>query len=418
MNAMQISADNITLFNGLMQRFAASGDAVDGLRWALPHVLDSLQAEAGSLFLQRPEDDVLECVVCQGPVDITGLRVPKTRGLVGRAFSGRRSELVADVAGDAAHFGDADQASGFQTLSTATAPVCLGDRAFGAIQAVNKRMNGSIGNFRETDRSLLETLAGSLALALSNVELTQAVIDDRLLRHDLDLAREAQSALMPLPDPSGIAAGSVLPARQLSGDFFDHLRVGRHLAFCQGDVAGKGIAAGLLMARSVALFRRLARQGMDASQIAMVINDELLDVQSESFVTFAVGWLDCATGMARVVNCGHGPMIIVPFGDGEVARFEAQSHPLGILPLGASALMPTEHDLSASFLCLATDGVTEAKAGGRELGLAGLAGLLSRRRGDRAGDCVDGVMRLFRASKLTTHDDATLLVVTGAGARP
>ena len=73
------------------------------------------------------------------------------------------------------------------------------------------------------------------------------------------------------------------------------------------------------------------------------------------------------------------------------------------------------HDLSRSFLCLATDGITEAAAGGRELGLNGLAGLLSRVRADSASERVDAVMRLFETGRLETHDDATLLVVTAAG---
>ena len=65
------------------------------------------------------------------------------------------------------------------------------------------------------------------------------------------------------------------------------------MAFCQGDVAGKGHTAGLLMA--LALFRRLAREGLDVDEIAMAINEELF-VQSERFVTFAIGWLDCSSG--------------------------------------------------------------------------------------------------------------------------
>lgn len=415
MGAIKTFPDNIALINGLMRRFAASGDAIDGLRWALPRVLEALDAEAGSLFLHRPEDAVLECVVCQGPVDITGLRVPDTKGLVGRAFTENHPEMVADAASDDAHYGAADDSSGFRTLSTATAPVYLGGRGFGAIQAINRRGGGGICNFRRSDLSLLETLAGSLALALTNVELTQAAIDSRMLRRDVDQAREAQSALMPSPDPHGAAAGCVLPSRQLSGDFFDHVRIGDRMAFCQGDVAGKGITAGLLMARTIALFRRLARQGLDVGEIATAINDELLDVRSERFVTFAIGWLDFGTGLAKVVNCGHGPMIVVPRGGGQVAQFDAQTQPLGVAPMDAALLVPTEHDLSESFLCLATDGITEAAAGGRELGLGGLAGLLVKIRTDHASAFVDAVMRLFEVGKLTTHDDATLLVVTGCG---
>ena len=415
MESLASPPDNITLINGMMQRFAASGDAIDGLRWALPHVLQSLNAEAGSLFLHRADESVLECVVCQGPVDVTGLKVPVNKGLVGRAFAEGRSELVSDAARDGAHFRAADNATGFQTLSTATAPVRLGNRKFGAIQAINRRTEDGVGNFREADMSLLETLAGSLALAMSNVELTQAAIDDSLLRRDLDQAREAQAAMMPPPDAIGAAAGRVLPARELSGDFFDYVRVGDRLAFCQGDVAGKGITASLMMARTIALFRRLVRQNMTAVELVTAINDELVAVHSERFVTLALGWLDCASSIAKVVNCGHGPIMVVSNDGGEVARFDAQTAPLGITTLDATGLEPTVHDLSRSFLCLATDGITEAAAGGRELGLNGLAGLLSRVRADSASERVDAVMRLFETGRLETHDDATLLVVTAAG---
>lgn len=100
---------------------------------------------------------------------------------------------------------------------------------------------------------------------------------------------------------------------------------------------------------------------------------------------------------------------------GRIDQFDAQTQPLGIAPLDADLLVPTEHDLSAAFLCLATDGITEAEAGGRELGVGGLAGLLARIKADRAADCVNAVIRLFETGKLTTHDDATLLVVTASG---
>ncbi len=214
----------------------------------------------------------------------------------------------------------------------------------------------------------------------------------------------------------GAAAGSVLPARQLSGDFFDHVRVGDRVAFCQGDVAGKGITAGLMMARTIALFRRLVRQNMTVVEIAAAINEELLAVQSDRFVTLAVGWLDCASGMAKLANCGHGPVVIVPHDGGEVAQFDAQTPPLGVAPLDQRTLSPTVHDLSnAAFLCLATDGITEAEVKGRELGLGGLANLLSRMPAATASECVDTVMKLFENGKLTTHDDATLMVVTAAG---
>ena len=53
--------DHLDLLSGLMRRFAETGDAVAGLQWALPYVLETLSAEAGSLFLHRADESVLEC---------------------------------------------------------------------------------------------------------------------------------------------------------------------------------------------------------------------------------------------------------------------------------------------------------------------------------------------------------------------
>ena len=404
--------DHLDLLSGLMRRFAQTGDAVDGLQWALPYVLETLSAEAGSLFLHRPDEGVLECAVCVGPVDVTGLKVPQDKGLVGRAFTEGEGELVADATKDKAHFKAADSGTGFQTLSTATAPVKSKDKTFGAIQAINRRDGDEIGNFTNADLTLLEALAEILALALSNVELTQKAISDQLLQRDLAQAEEAQASLLPAADPDGFAAGHVIPARQLSGDFFDHMRVGNRLAFCQGDVAGKGITASLMMARSIALFRRLARQEYSASEMANTINNEFLDVMSDKFVTFAVGWLDCDTGDVQFVNCGHGAAIIVRKDTDELDTIESQTIPLGLAPYDSKELSEHQFNVTNAHLFLTTDGITEAEFRGREVGLSGLASLSRRLPGESAQEKVTGIISLFEQGKLSTHDDATILVIS------
>lgn len=406
------SLNHLDLLSGLMRRFAETGDAVDGLKWALPYVLETLSAEAGSLFLHRADEEVLECAVCVGPVDVTGLKVPQDKGLVGRAFTEGVGELVADATKDKAHFKAADSGTGFQTLSTATAPVKSKDKNFGAIQAINRRDGDKIGNFAKDDLLLLEALAEILALALSNVELTQQAISDQLLQRDLSQAEEAQASLMPKPDKDGFAAGHVLPARQLSGDFFDHMRIGDRLAFCQGDVAGKGITASLMMARSIALFRRLARQGLSAPEIADAMNYEFLDVASDKFVTFAIGWMDCQTGDVEFVNCGHGAAIIVYPDDRELLTIESQTIPLGLTPYVQQDLKPKIFNVANAHLYLTTDGITEAEFRGREIGLGGLASLSRQLGGQSATEKAQGVISLFENDKLTTHDDATILVIT------
>lgn len=409
----------LSLISGLMRQYAETGDAVAALRWALPLVLDDLNAEAGSLFIYREEDESLECVVCNGPVDVTGLVVPADKGLVGRAFTTGLSEVVSDAGADKAHYRIADDASGFKTVTTATAPVHMGDQHFGAIQAINRKSaedNAVIVNFTDADLALLSSLASALAMAISNVRLAEKAINDQLLQRDLDQATEAQASLMPMMDNNGYASGKVIPARHLSGDFFDHLDVDGKIAFCQGDVAGKGITASLLMARCIALFRSLAKQRKSGLDIAISINLELLDVASDKFVTFVSGWFDPATGTAELINCGHGPLLYMPE-DTDKAHQVIDSHtvPLGLIDISMEPLTPWQGQLDTAALYVMTDGITEATIGDDELEFSGLAKIARGHQGLSGAKRVADVMRRFTDGTLSTHDDATLMIITSAG---
>jgi sigma-B regulation protein RsbU (phosphoserine phosphatase) len=338
--------------------------------------------------------------------------LPAGDGLVGRAFSTGSAELVADVRKDSAHDSHVDASSGFHTISTATVPVMIGTQRFGAIQAINRLEPAGAVSFQPADLALLETLATSLALAIANVELTRNVVSDSLLARDLEQARQAQDALMPDDDPAGHIAGMVIPARNLSGDFFDHMEINGRIAFCQGDVSGKGIAASLMMARTVALFRQLARQGLDCPQIVNHMNAELIDAGSDRFVSLIIGWLDPTSGNVQTLNCGHGPAVFCPSHEPHV-MFPAQTIPLGIKPFDLGDLRPIELTLGDGYLYLATDGITEAKWRERELGVNGFAALATNVPGRNAAEKLHRIMDQFEQGNLTTHDDATLLVLAG-----
>lgn len=408
----------ISLIDGLMQQYGASGDAIDALRWALPRVLNDLNAEAGSLFLFREEDNSLECVVCIGPVDVTGLVVPADKGLVGRAFTTGEAEIVTDASNDKAHYRAADDSSGFKTVTTATAPVQLGDKSFGSIQAINRKSpedDQLIVNFTEADLGLLSSLASALAMAISNVQLAEKAINDQILRRDLDQATEAQAALMPTLDLDGYLSGKVIPARQLSGDFFDYCRVGQRIAFCQGDVAGKGITASLMMARCIALFRTMSKQEFGAAEMASRINAELLEVASDRFVTFAVGWFDPVSGDAELVNCGHGPILVSEEAAGATSVIDSHTVPMGLIELDPATITPWQGNLMQTALYMVTDGITESQGEGGEWGFDGLTDAAISHKGYSGSARVADIMRRFTQGVLSTHDDATLLVVTAIG---
>jgi sigma-B regulation protein RsbU (phosphoserine phosphatase) len=73
-----------------------------------------------------------------------------------------------------------------------------------------------------------------------------------------------------LPKPEAGGAGeeyeigaTLVPARMVGGDLFDHFRDGSRVFFLVGDVSGKGVAAALFMARTKTVFETVASREAD-----------------------------------------------------------------------------------------------------------------------------------------------------------
>ena len=93
-------ARTLAFLADLSQAFAVSLDLRKTLPEALKRVADFMQAEGASLFLLEPSTRVLECRICVGPVDMTGVRLAIGQGVVGLAVSDNATQLVADAAND------------------------------------------------------------------------------------------------------------------------------------------------------------------------------------------------------------------------------------------------------------------------------------------------------------------------------
>jgi len=80
----------------LSQELALSLDLRETLDRAVTRIADFMQAEAASLFL-LDASGVLECRICVGPVDITGLKLQIGQGVVGRAVAENATQIVRDA---------------------------------------------------------------------------------------------------------------------------------------------------------------------------------------------------------------------------------------------------------------------------------------------------------------------------------
>jgi sigma-B regulation protein RsbU (phosphoserine phosphatase) len=401
---------------GMMERFAASGDVLSALSWCLPKILDTLKAEAGSLFLINKNQDELSCSVCIGPVDITGIKVSVTAGLVGKAFIDRNGSLITDAQSNNSHNHAIDEKFGFVTKSILTVPVIFRDRCFGCLQAINLMGDDKeIKAFSEDHLIVFNKLASILGVALQNVDYANELIRDALIKKDLQSAEETQRHLFPLLSSYDSVVGQVIPARNLSGDFVDYFTVRDEIYFCQGDVAGKGIPAALTVARCLAFFRHFAKQSMSPRDIVALMNAELLEMSERSeksagFVTFFIGKYSEQTGSVVYVNCGHGDVVVLDTNN-VMEIISSNLPPLGIVETDTLNIEEGLVNIQGRKIYIFTDGILEANSASKELGIAGVTSLCKAVNQIPSRQALAKIMDLFLSEKLTTTDDATFMIV-------
>jgi len=207
--------------------------------------------------------------------------------------------------------------------------------------------------------------------------------------------------------------GLNLPARNISGDFFDYqqLRDGT-ICFALGDVSGKGINAGLLMAKTASLFHCLAKHIQDPARLLAIINNEICETSVRGFfVTMIAGSYNPQTREVRLVNAGHLPALVL--GPAQAQRvYEASEPPLGIVP-DSKFTLSAPISLRDATLYLYTDGVTEAKTPDAEmLEREGLVTLLRQHQGKPPQQRLQAVVDVIRPQQ-QLHDDITLLMICG-----
>jgi serine phosphatase RsbU (regulator of sigma subunit)/catechol 2,3-dioxygenase-like lactoylglutathione lyase family enzyme len=239
---------------------------------------------------------------------------------------------------------------------------------------------------------------------------------ERRTAHELEIARQVQARLFPqtLPHANTLEyAGLCIQARQVGGDYYDFLNLGQErLGLVLGDIAGKGIAAALLMANLQANLRSQCAIALEQPQNFLRSVNQLFCANSleSAYATLFFAEYDDRAQRLRYANCGHLCGLLLRR-DGAVERLESTATVLGLFEdwdcvIGERSLGPGD------LLALYTDGVTEAfDDAGQEFGEERLVESL-RSCGGLAcqgvlESVVDGVRRF---SPHEQHDDITLIV--------
>jgi sigma-B regulation protein RsbU (phosphoserine phosphatase) len=403
--------DLVGLLAQLTHEFASSLNIGETLRAAIDRFIIYLDAEAGSIFLLEEDGSALVCRECAGPVDIVGVRLAPDEGIVGKTVRTRAAQIVRDVSENVDFAAGIDAGTGFVTRSILCAPLIVRGQCIGALELLNKRSGD--GLFDGRDAQLVTAIASAAALAIHNARMAQALVEQERVRKELELAREIQKSLLPSDGRTDLPVyGLNIPAREVSGDFYDFIPLGDgRIYFNLADVSGKGMNAALLMAKTCSLLRCLAKSSASAGDLLAAVNREVCETASRGmFVTIVSGYIDRGRDSIELANAGHQP-VLRRSADGRYREYAALAPPLGVLP---ELEFPMHRlPLRGGSLYLYTDGLPESSRGDGELGLAGLTRLIEQASGVPAPRRLEDIVRRLRDEGFRCDDDITLVLIEG-----
>ena len=404
--AVASEARALAFLADLSETLAVSLDLRETLSEAVNRIADFMDAEAASLFLLDQDADMLECRVCVGPIDITGLRIPLGQGVVGRAVAENRNQVVSDALSDSRVDRSNDSDTGFVTRSLLCAPLATAKGPIGALEVVNKRTGGA---FSADDAEILRLVAAPTSLAINNARMAHQLVQQARMRREFDLARRMQKSLLPKRRRDGFPLiGMNLPAHEISGDFYDYfdLADGR-IGFFIGDVSGKGLDAALLMVRVASLLRWIGKDGTPPSEWLQKVNEELCQGNLDGrFVCALVGQCDRNAQQVEIAAAGFPPALL--HRHGEFTEFLSGGAPLGIL--AGETFAGHSIDLTDASLYCYSDGVSDVRdAQRRTIGSDGVRELISRHAGASAEPRLRGMFSELKHLRLV--DDTTLLLI-------
>ncbi len=214
--ALERYSQQLQALNQAAEAISSSLSPQDVIQEILNSAVDTVNAQGASVLLRSTENaNELVFAATVGPKAdrLRGMSIPLDRGIAGWVVREARSQLVEDTSLDDRFYVDVDHSSGLTTHSIVAVPLIVTDQVIGVLEVVNKK----VGVFDHVDVDLLESIAGTAAVAIENARLFEQT---RRRLNDLGTLLDASAAVS-----STLDFGSVLEliARRL----LDALRVER-----------------------------------------------------------------------------------------------------------------------------------------------------------------------------------------------
>jgi len=332
--------------------------------------------------------------------------------LTGWMLKNRNPLIINDLASDSRFKFMVD--INFPIRSLLSVPMIVKGKMIGLLTVFNKKAEAG---FTIGDQRLLGIIAAQSAHVIENARLYQEEQALIRLQEEMRLAYEIQVDLLPKSQPvlSGyLIAGKSIPAKDVGGDYFDFIPTGdNRLAFCLGDISGKGIPAALLMANLQATLRGQTLLGNDCKSCVSFANEMLYHNSAPNkFATLFYGIIDSSSNELNFCNGGHNN----PFyfsNDNKITLLDKGGLIVGIMPG-----VPYEEDTipfhPGDLLVIYSDGITEAMDNTEEeFGEQRLIDLILQNRNESPFNLIEIIIKKIQefSGNHSQMDDITLVII-------
>jgi sigma-B regulation protein RsbU (phosphoserine phosphatase) len=408
-------ADRLALLARLSQTFNSSLDLHQVLNLVMDEVITATRAERGFLML-READGSLNFRAARG-LDQNTIDAPESqvsRSVIDRVAQEGKPLLTSNAQNE--NWLSQRQSVMFLGLrSVLCVPLQLKDETLGVIYVDNRFQ---VGIFNASDLELLTAIAASAAIAIENARLYHLAVEKGRLERELQLAREVQIRLLPdeTPQVEGWEfAAEWLPARQVSGDYYDFIYPDRpEIDLVIADVSDKGMPAALYMALTRSVIRASMLHAATLAEGVTTANRLICtDAAYGMFVTLCYACLNPQTGEMVYVNAGHNPPLFYQAAQNHLTPLTRTGMALGIED-DARYEQRTVQLASGDFILFYTDGVTDAiNTQEQEFGRERLCNLLNEQCQAPAWQIVNTLLKAieFYTGDSEPFDDVTIVLV-------
>ncbi|HEX8898377.1 MAG TPA: GAF domain-containing SpoIIE family protein phosphatase, partial [Chthoniobacterales bacterium] len=426
--------------HGLGEAFTETIRAADLHRLLVEGAARVLDAQGGALYMMEraggklapafiskgcpPFIDVPTHILQQAAANSAALEsylrlhaIAPGEGIIGRVWQTREPVLLTDLA-------NAPELAGLRGTSLGAAsvmvtPLLYGKQNMGVLALGN---GPSSPSFTQSDFVVFKSIAEQSAFALYNAIIYSEANEKKRLDHDLEIARDIQRILLPSEAPviPGFEiSGLNIPARHVSGDYFDYLEVDKDkLGVAIADVSGKGVPASIIMAICRSVLRSQATGNPSPADVLQKVNRQLYpDIKEDMFISMAYTILDHTSGTVTLCRAGHDAPILF---DHET-RIASPVKPPGMVVgidsgsvfdrITGDFLLSLKRD---DCLLLYTDGVTEAlDANGDEFGAERMIECVRTSAPEGAPAIITRIIDELRAfvGAQPQNDDITLIAI-------